>query len=550
MEVAKKYIPFYISAILLCVLVFVLYPYYQYYIDPDGVSYLTVSKRYANGDFAKAINGYWSPWGCWLTAILIRVGLAAIPSSVIVNTAGAIGFLGASQALFLRFAVKKDLQYGFCSVLAYFLCFAIFWQSFDDLWECFFLLLILKLYLSESFLQKASYWVLAGVLGAFALFAKAYAFPFFIINTICCLWVITKGNIRTFIKTAASVFGVLAICSAPWVYFLHEKYGKWLTSTAGGLNMSWYLVGHPIWDASTKFLVRPIYPDSPYYWEDPYLVNAAAPHFWDSVHLFGLQIVRVGYTFYKFLVSLIQISIFFPIVVYCAGKELVTHILKYLKPAKAVTIQQYWKQAQNSSFFILAISIVIFPMGYMLINFEPRYIWYLIPLGLVTMAQLAESKAINAIYIGKYTKKVFLVSFLVYPVWQMVILFNEGKREYNLAEQLKVANIHGSFTSNRHPRYMGRLAYFSGNPYFYNTQPSLKTNSTINTKFASAHFDSLLQEMQKNKVKYYLHFTGLPDDDNPGVDLHFYENVLHQIKPVANFSGLEVVEVLDGVRGK
>src|SRR3954465_15802580 len=100
-----KYLPFFASAVLMCVVLFFIYPHYQYYIDPDGTAYLTISQRYADGEYAKAINGYWSPWSCWLTALLIKAGINVIHASWLVNIAGATGFLFIAQSFFLRFNI-------------------------------------------------------------------------------------------------------------------------------------------------------------------------------------------------------------------------------------------------------------------------------------------------------------------------------------------------------------------------------------------------------------------------------------------------------------
>src|ERR1039458_8886595 len=176
----KKYYPFFASALLMWVVLFIIYPHYQYYIDPDGTAYLTISKRYAHGDIQRAINGYWSPWACWLTAGLIRFGVEAIPASVIINALGATGFLFISQSFFLRFDIIRKTQWMLNITLALFLCYAIFWQSFDDLWECFFLLSTLRLMLAEDFKNKPALWIICGFIGTLAYFAKAYSFPFFI----------------------------------------------------------------------------------------------------------------------------------------------------------------------------------------------------------------------------------------------------------------------------------------------------------------------------------------------------------------------------------
>ena len=180
MALIRKYLPFFASAGLLYLLLVLVYPFYQYYVDPDATAYLTIAKRYAGGDYVSAINGYWSPWGCWLTALLLKAGLLAIPAAIIINSFGALGFLFISHSFFLKFNVESKWQWLFCFTLALFLVYAVFWQSFDDLWECFFLLSCIRIMLSHRFTQNPSLWIVYGFMGTLAYFAKAYSFPFFI----------------------------------------------------------------------------------------------------------------------------------------------------------------------------------------------------------------------------------------------------------------------------------------------------------------------------------------------------------------------------------
>ena len=279
----RTYTPFLLAALLLAAGVTLLFPFCRFYIDPDGTAYLTISQRYADGDFARAINGYWSPWSCWLTALGIKAGLAAIPASVVVNATGAIGILYITQSFFTKFGLMRRLQFILSSTLAIFLCYAVYKQSFADLWECFFLLCSLRILLIDGYIKRPGLWVLNGVIGVLAYFSKAYAFPFFILNTLCCTFLITaawqKENRMQWLKASVTAIIVLLVCSSPWIYLLHDKYGVWMTSTAGKLNASWYLVGHPYWKDGITALLPPLYPDSPYYWEDPYWVNGMTPAF-------------------------------------------------------------------------------------------------------------------------------------------------------------------------------------------------------------------------------------------------------------------------------
>src|ERR1051326_6759262 len=71
-----------IDKILLAVYIFVsliLFPFYRYFIgSADFVAYLTISEKYAAGDFNEALNSYWGPMISWLTALLIKTGLPAL----------------------------------------------------------------------------------------------------------------------------------------------------------------------------------------------------------------------------------------------------------------------------------------------------------------------------------------------------------------------------------------------------------------------------------------------------------------------------------------
>ena len=455
MKVIVKYVPFFYAAILLLTLVYVLYPYYQYYVDPDGTAYLTISKRYAKGDYWRAINGYWSPWSCWLTAILIKAGLQAIPASVIVNVAGAVGFLGISQTLFLRFSLSRFAQMSMGLSLSIFATYVVYFQSFDDIWECFFLLSCLYLMLVRGFPQKPLLWVLLGIFGAFAYFSKAYAFPFFIMQTLLCMWLLLKQNWPRIILISAVSIAIMLLCASPWLMLLHHKYGFFTTSTAGKLNMSWYLVGHPYYKNYAGGFLPPIYSDSPYFWEDPWYTNAFTPHFYDSWALAFRQVLRIGLNTYKFFRSSVELSLFAPFVLFAIARIV-------LQKAKVVRLH---KDAS-----LLVASMFLFPLGYWIINFESRYLWFMVPLlliiGYCVLAQYAVQKAVYL----RLMLVFFSFSFTIFPVFTLLSNLNVGKTEYEIAQYIKHKR-YGPFTAkvldNKQTQRIARIAYFSGCPYWH-----------------------------------------------------------------------------------
>jgi len=468
-----------------------LYPACQYYIDPDGTAYLTISQRYANGDFNKAINGYWSPWSCWLTALGIKAGMEAIPASILVNTLAGVGVLGVTQSFFIKMQVQRRLQWWLNTSLAVFLCYAVYIQTFADLWEVFLLLGSLRIMLADGYVRRPALWVLNGMVGALAYFAKAYAFPFFILNTLCCSYYLCRAGEQKlsyahWLKMSIAPIAVMIACGSPWIYAMHDKYGIWTTSTAGKLNTSWYLVGHPYWNDNIRVLLPPVYPDSPYYWEDPYVVNGDTPQFWSSFKLFALQIARVGLNLWKLAKSMLQLSPAFVVVWLLA-------IAAFFRAA--------YRQVYKGKERMVVLSFLLFPLGFLLINYEPRYIWYMLPLSMVLGASALQRRNAQPAVIA-----LFALSYMLWPLWDVHSIWGKGRAEYQLAQQMRSMGIQGSFTTalphGPHTQKLARLAYFSGNSYY------MIPGITITQA-------ALMADMRRYGVKYYLQYTAAGDTTQP-----------------------------------
>ncbi len=522
MKTFKKYTPFIVSALLMWIVLYFIYPAFQYYVDPDGTAYLTISRRYAEGIYVQAINGYWSPWSCWLTAILIRNGLQPIPASVIINTLGATGFLYITQSFFLKFDVARKLQWWFNGALVVFLCYAVFAQSFDDIWECFFLLAALRIMLVKSFTTNPELWIVTGFIGALAYFAKAYSFPFFILNILCCAYLLSENKVQ-WLKISVTSIATMLVVSFPWIYALHYKYGIWTTSTAGSLNMSWYLVGHPYWTDNIKLLLPPAYPDSPYYWEDPYVSNGITPHFWSSWHLFGLQFIRIGVNLFRLLISSLQLSIFFTV----TG----------LVVLGALRRRKLWSN-YPIAIRVIALSFLLFPLGYLPINFESRYLWYMLPISLVLIDYivkrnipfLTKRMGLNAIY------AMLALSLTIYPIAQLWKIANSGAdRDAKMASALKANGIRGKFTSNintsRQMQSVARIAYFTGNSYYSIPYPDKVTS------------EELLKEIRRYDIDYYVVFEG-SRFNLPNALKNEQGNSFPELK-VHNITGLKIYRIKD-----
>jgi hypothetical protein len=245
--------------------------------------------------------------------------------------------------------------------------------------------------------------------------------------------------------------------------------------------MSWYLVGHPEWKSNIGLLIPPAYTDSPYYWEDPWMANGNTPHFWSSFALFGRQLLRIGLNVWKFVVSSLQLSVFFALV-YSGFTVIVIQTLIHARKTGFI------KPAND---FIIGLSAALFPLGYVLVNFEARYIWYMVPITMV-MGALHIQDIDNRLQKTTLTI-LFSLSFLVYPAWCMVDMYGEGAKEFEVAQQLRLRHINGSFTSMAQPgkevQRIERLAYFSGNSFYSHSRPG-------------ATLKEVLPEMRRYNIQY------------------------------------------------
>jgi len=480
----RKYVPFIASAIVLVMLVALYYPYCKYYVDPDATAYLTISQRYADGDWLNAINGYWSPWSCWLTGVFIKLGTTPIDGAIVANTIGAVLLQWITQSFFLKYSLRLLSQWLLCMASAVFLAYAVYYQNYDDLWECFFLLYALRIMISHRFRHMPMYWLGAGVLGALAYFAKAYAFPFFIISTLAIVFYNTRAwrsaNRVEWLKISGVMIGTMLLFSASWLFALHHKYGIWTTGTAGTLNMSWYLVGHPYWKEGIGYLLPPAPGHAISYWEDPWLVNDATPKCWSSYTLFVRQLMKLVQNSYRFILSSLMIG---------AGFLAIWIYMVWLLLFRRARRQKY------RAYYPIIIPYILFPLPFFLINFEPRYIWYMLPISMVLGIAIIKK---NRLLSRKWVVVLFATSYAVWPVWHMQKMWNAGKIEYQLAQQLKAKGIKGNMAANlvygrQGSTEMQRLAYFSNNPYFImHKEP--------------ASFQELLPELRRYEVKYYCYY--------------------------------------------
>lgn len=494
---SARLLQYLLPSLLLCGLVFFLWRYFKYYIDPDAISYLNIVDQYVQGNYQHAINAFWSPLGCWGTALIVKAtGWELFASAIIFNTVPALGMVIAGQSLFRRFRTDHWERFCFGIMSSLFWSYTVYYQSFTDIWQFFFLTIGLLILLHQHFTQRPLLWILLGLTGALAYFGKAYSFYFFPLMILIVTALKLQGEDRfswkKWITICAVAIAVMMAAAFPWLYLIHEKYGFWTSSTAGKLNMSWWLVGTQELKKGITVLVPPVYEGSYFYFEDPYLVQGNFAHFWDSPALFAKQVARTGFNFIGWVTSANRISAFYFVI------WLVSILLVVRK--SSVLFDTLNKK-------ILVILFLVFPLPYWLLTFDNgRYLWFTIPL--CSVLGLVFADHFLASYINKRLQQVFVffffLTFIVTPVADMKKMFRVGAEQYKMAEQLKALQIRGSFATNLSyadgNAELTQIAWFAKCPWYCHTL----------NQFTTAE---ILKDAARYRVKYYFYFYKGTGDD-------------------------------------
>ncbi len=421
-------------------------------IDPDGTSYLALAHRWASGDFARALNGYWSPWSVWLTAVGLRLGLS--------ETVAAVGQFAIGGGLFLALSIRLIRRQNIPAAtlkiievcLLLFTFYAVYIQWFNDLWAAAFALWGIQILMRVS--RQGLKWASAflyGVAFALAYYAKAYYLPFFALLTAVWVW---KTPHFSFPKKALFAGGaamVLLLCCLPWWAALQGKYGFFTTGTAGALNISWGLLGHPVFPQGV-LLLPPTYPDSPSSWEDPARYNAALVHFWDSPKMAMQQFLRCAYFSIRLLLNAALLSL----------------------PAIAILVingfqfgKKCLRKVADIDPFLVAAVLALFPLGLLFVYSEARYLWPLIPFLFVWIAQQEKGLFLHS---RKPLLLLAALGLLAHPLYRLPKIWNAGKTEKAFAEALQEKGVAGGFTTAgpNSPGYTEclRIAHFFKQPYW------------------------------------------------------------------------------------
>jgi hypothetical protein len=459
-------------SIFLFVLLFIcLWPLYQYIFDVDGIGYAAVAHHYINGDWVKAVNGFWNPLHSWLVIPFMKTGLSDGAAFKISNAFIAVASLYFLYRLLHKFELNNTIKtcIQFCGSIL--LLHYAYYELAADVLFVLLMLMFMNLYADSGFYNSISKNVLAGILGALLYFSKSYGFPFFIFH-FAVIHIFLNGITRKSLMPFLCGFLVFFLLCFLWMMALYWKYGEWMIAF-GKYNAHWSFSTEP---QQGPLLQPPPYETSAAVWEDPWFVKK------DNLQkvpftTIALQQIRTAlYNTQHMLLHLHELSFFAPVLL----------MLFFMKGVFK----------KSTTFKWLLVSMITLPSGYILLHFETRFIWALSFILMIGGALILEnffSKEIFKSWQQLLIWLVFFGSFLLYPVDHLKDSAYAGKDFYETAAFMKQNNIKGSFTSNKFKSESMVIAYLSGTSYY-------------NPKKLSFKNEQLLQELKQYHIPYYFYY--------------------------------------------
>ncbi|MDD2772577.1 MAG: hypothetical protein PHP45_02660 [Elusimicrobiales bacterium] len=428
----------------------------RFHIDADGISYLSIAKHYLDGDFARAVNGYWGPLLSWLIAPFMALGANPLVAAKLAGFASGLLALWGVRRLCAAWRLSKSAETAvlFTSVP---LALSFFAEVISpDLLVAGLLAHYLAGVFSERFSESEHDGPVCGALGALAYLAKGYALPFFVAHyAFVCAYKSLAAQPearRRLFKTWLSGMAVFALLCAPWVTLLSVKYGKFTVTTTGRYNRAVVgpsYRGHPV---NYEGFYPPANSGAVSVWEDPSVIPVRPWGMFDSGAAFSHQIGIAARNLLAELSAFQSVSCFAPAILL------------------ALLFLAFEAGGQGALAALAVATIAVYCAGYIPIVARARYLYIAYLLLLAAGGKLLETGVLKFALSRAKTavlSAVFFGSFLMAPAVNLAQSVNSGKEIYALSSKLGCLLPPGvKIASNTRWMETLYLAYFANARYY------------------------------------------------------------------------------------
>jgi hypothetical protein len=419
-----------------------LLPWYQFRLNPDGISYISIAEKYARGDWSQAINGYWGPlYSILLSLISIAIANPLISAKVLSLLIGGTVIL-ALQRLANVLSLDPSLRW---ALLAASVCLSLFFAfafiTADILLTSLLLFYIARL-LDRSAAPGTAQGLAIGLIGGFAYLSKAFAFPFFLVHhslfhAIRYRRMAEKPDRQQIKKQYWSALAFFGFVSALWIGLISCKYDRLVIGTAGNFDWPTHLMDfnglNPMYFVG---FMPPPNSTAPGIWEDPSYValelsTPPARSNWQLLAYHSKIFVHNGYDLLLVLLGRwnTHVSAITP------GTLLLFSLLAVWINPKKVTLPE----TRISCFLLL--TIAIFCAGYVLLLIDERFFWFPYLLLIVLNAYWIDRFIFTAARVSRYLRIIIALLFFVLagyrPMCSLFLMKDTGKNLFDMAEILR-----------------------------------------------------------------------------------------------------------------
>jgi hypothetical protein len=421
------------AGIIYLVLGLFLLQYYRYQINPDGISYISIARKYLNGDFTNAVNGCWGPFISWLLAPFLHFNSDALLMVKVLNLIIGMVTIIALWRLSCKFKMTNWVRTTILfSAIPVIWTFAFRYITPDLLLTCV-VLFYLAVISSSNYPQRLGKGILGGILGGLGYLTKSFAFLFFIchfflMNVFYYFRVESKEDKRKVVKNFLAGTVAFALISGIWIGLLSNKYGTLTFGSSGKVTMRWQAApgakGSAVrWQGFVELPNKTAisaWEDPSYLEMPPYNPFGSWANFWHQTKLTAGNMQEIGDIFIRF--SFLSLPI------------VVAYVLFWLRKLSPKTIPV--------ELFCPTVTIILIAGAYSTILVKERFLWVigllLILMGGYVLARLFE----NNFFTKRRVAAILIVFFLSFAVPALLSLrakANTGKNIYSLSQVLKSA---------------------------------------------------------------------------------------------------------------
>jgi hypothetical protein len=392
-------------------------------LGPDPISYISIAQDYAHGYWSEAINTYWSPLMSWLLVPLLWMHVPGLLAARLFSILSGIFLLFSIKILVRGFDLPPLLQTVTMYTAALIAAAFALTQLGPDLLVAALSLLYFAIVFERDYPRRPRAGIECGLLAVAAFLSKSYMLYFFLAHftLMNALHWFRDSNVRArVLRQFATGILVFVIGCAPWIWAMSAKAGAFTVGTTGAWN--YRLVG-PDTPGYPQYygLIPPPGPHATSMWEDP---SPALLPPWSplsSARNLHHQVRLIAANFKDLAAILMDTSVF-------SFAAVLGYVIWGIARG----------QAARYPWILVVLTIVLLPLGYLLVSLRDRYIW-----AALLLIFLAGAVVVGAVVqdLGRLPARIaiacYALSFAILPVREFIGRRNSGRSWYQISQALQ-----------------------------------------------------------------------------------------------------------------